>query len=227
MEDAYFALLQQQMLADIAAHVSYVKDQIGKEALDSRVMRIMGKVPRHEFVPLELRLYAYADTPLPIGYDKTISQPFIVALMTDLLEPRETDSILEIGTGLGYQAAILSELVHQVYTVEIIEELLEQAQRRLHRLGYSNVEMQIANGYYGWPEFAPFDKIIVTAAPELIPPPLIHQLKCGGKLVLPAGLPESQQLIVVEKAMDGSVSTREILAVRFSQLESNETPTVC
>jgi protein-L-isoaspartate(D-aspartate) O-methyltransferase len=227
MEDAYFALLQQQMLVDIAAHVGYVKEQIGKEALDEQIMHIMGKVPRHEFVPVELRLYAYADTPLPIGYDKTISQPFIVALMTDLLDLHKTDTVLEVGTGLGYQAAILAELAHKVYTVEIIEELWEQAQRRLQRLGYSNIEMQVANGYYGWPEFAPFDKIIVTAAPDLIPPPLIHQLKCGGRLVLPAGLPDSQQLIVLEKAIDGSISTREILAVRFSQLENNENPTIC
>jgi protein-L-isoaspartate(D-aspartate) O-methyltransferase len=227
MDDAYFSLSQQQMLTDIAIHVSYVQEHIGKEVLDPRVMHIMGKVPRHEFVPSEMRLYAYADTPLPIGYDKTISQPFIVALMTDLLELRETDMILEIGTGLGYQAAILAELAAKIYTMEIIEELFEQAQRRLQHLDYNNVETQLGNGYYGWPEVAPFDKIIVTAAPDLIPPPLIQQLKCGGKLVLPAGLPDSQQLIVVEKAMDGRISTREVLPVRFSPLENPEAAIFC
>ena len=227
MDDAYFSLSQQQMLTDIAIHVSYVQEHIGKETLDPRVMHIMGKVPRHEFVPSEMRLYAYADTPLPIGYDKTISQPFIVALMTDLLALRETDIILEIGTGLGYQAAILAELAAKIYTMEIIEELFEQAQRRLQHLGYSNIEMQLGNGYYGWPEVAPFDRIIVTAAPDLIPPPLIQQLKCGGKLVLPAGLPDSQQLIVVEKAMDGRISTREVLPVRFSPLENTEAAILC
>jgi protein-L-isoaspartate(D-aspartate) O-methyltransferase len=180
MDDAYFSLSQQQMLTDIAIHVSYVQEHIGKEILDPRVMHIMGKVPRHEFVPSEMRLYAYADTPLPIGYDKTISQPFIVALMTDLLALRETDMILEIGTGLGYQAAILAELAAKIYTMEIIEELFEQAQRRLQHLGYNNIEMQLGNGYYGWPEVAPFDRIIVTAAPDLIPPPLIQPVKCGG-----------------------------------------------
>jgi protein-L-isoaspartate(D-aspartate) O-methyltransferase len=227
MDDAYFSLSQQQMLTDIAIHVSYVQEHIGKEALDPRVMHIMGKVPRHEFVPSEMRLYAYADTPLPIGYDKTISQPFIVALMTDLLALRETDIILEIGTGLGYQAAILAELAAKIYTMEIIEELFEQAQRRLQHLDYNNVKTQLGNGYYGWPEVAPFDKIIVTAAPDLIPPPLIQQLKCGGKLVLPAGLPDSQQLIVVEKAMDGRISTREVLPVRFSPLENPEAAILC
>jgi protein-L-isoaspartate(D-aspartate) O-methyltransferase len=147
--------------------------------------------------------------------------------MTDLLALRETDMILEIGTGLGYQAAILAELAAKIYTMEIIEELFEQAQRRLQHLGYSNIEMQLGNGYYGWPEIAPFDKIIVTAAPDLIPPPLIQQLKCGGKLVLPAGLPDSQQLIVVEKAMDGRISTREVLPVRFSPLENTEAAILC
>ncbi|MGN2390416.1 protein-L-isoaspartate(D-aspartate) O-methyltransferase [Pelomicrobium sp. G1] len=214
-----FAALRQQMLVDIAAHTFFAKERIGKDFLDGRVMEVMGKVPRHEFVPLELQPYAYIDRPLPIGFDKTISQPFIVALMTDLLEVQEGDTVLEVGTGLGYQAAVLAELARKVYSVEIIEELATQAVQRLQRAGYANVEVKVGNGYYGWPEKAPFDKVIVTAAPELIPPPLINQLKPGGRMVIPAGLPDSQQLMLVEKSAAGKVTIQEILLVRFGQLE--------
>ncbi len=214
-----FAALRQQMLVDIAAHTFFSKERIGKELLDGRVMEVMGKVPRHEFVPFELQPYAYIDRPLPIGFDKTISQPFIVALMTDLLQVQEEDTVLEVGTGLGYQAAVLAELARQVYSVEIIEELATQAVQRLQRAGYTNVEVKVGNGYYGWPEKAPFDKVIVTAAPELIPPPLINQLKPGGRMVIPAGLPDSQQLMLVEKSPAGKITTREILLVRFGLLE--------
>ncbi|GIX29047.1 MAG: protein-L-isoaspartate O-methyltransferase [Burkholderiales bacterium] len=214
-----FAALRQQMLVDIAAHTFFSKERIGKDFLDGRVMEVMGKVPRHEFVPLELQPYAYIDRPLPIGFDKTISQPFIVALMTDLLEVQEGDTVLEVGTGLGYQAAVLAELARKVYSVEIIEELATQAVQRLQRAGYANVEVKVGNGYYGWPEKAPFDKVIVTAAPELIPPPLINQLKPGGRMVIPAGLPDSQQLMLVEKSAAGKVTIQEILLVRFGQLE--------
>jgi protein-L-isoaspartate(D-aspartate) O-methyltransferase len=185
-------------------------------------METMGKVPRHLHVPVELQSYAYLNRPLPIGYDKTISQPFIVALMTDALRLREEDVVLEIGTGLGYQAAILAELAGKVYSIEIIEALGEEASKRLRRAGYANVELRIGNGYRGWPEHAPFDKLIVTAAPDLIPPPLIHQLRPGGRMVIPAGLPDSQQLILVEKGADGRLSTKELLPVRFSQLEGAE-----
>jgi len=217
-----FDLLRQQMLVEISAGIFHVSDVLGKTALDKRVMAAMGKVPRHEFVPLELQPYAYANIPLPIGFEKTISQPFIVALMTDLLDLSENDTVLEIGTGLGYQAAILAQLARQVYSIEIIEELARQAKQRLRRQGCSNIEIKIANGYYGWSEHAPFDKVIVTAAPDLIPPPLIHQLKAGGKMVIPAGLPDAQQLVLLEKNGAGRVTTREILQVRFSQLEETE-----
>ena len=210
------------MLAEISAETFHVSDLIGKTALDERVMTAMGKVPRHEFVPIELRPYAYANVPLPIGFDKTISQPFIVALMTDLLDISADDAVLEIGTGLGYQAAILAQLARKVYSIEIIEELGRQARQRLHRQGFTNIELKIANGYQGWSEHAPFDKVIVTAAPDLIPPPLIHQLKAGGKMVVPAGLPDAQQLVLVEKHGNGRVTVREILQVRFSQLEDTE-----
>jgi len=217
-----FEVLRQHMLAEISAGTFHVSDLIGKAALGERVMTAMGKVPRHEFVPIELRLYAYANVPLPIGFDKTISQPLIVALMTDLLDISPDDAVLEIGTGLGYQAAILAQLARKVYSIEIIEELGRQAKQRLHRQGCTNIELKIANGYHGWFEHAPFDKVIVTAAADLVPPPLIHQLKVGGKMVVPAGLPDAQQLILVEKHGNGRVTTREILQVRFSQLEDTE-----
>ncbi len=217
-----FEPLRRHMLAEITASTAHVASVIGKAALDQRVLQAMGKVLRHEFVPIELQPYAYANVPLPIGFDKTISQPFIVALMTDLLDLRPEDAVLEIGTGLGYQAAILAELAGKVFSIEVIEELAQHAKRRLSRQGYANIELRIANGYYGWVEHAPFDKVIVTAAPDLIPPPLLQQLKPGGKMVIPAGLPESQQLLLVEKDDSGRTRTKEILPVRFSQLEGAE-----
>jgi protein-L-isoaspartate(D-aspartate) O-methyltransferase len=217
-----FAALRQRMLAEIAAKTIYASAQLGKAALDRRVMDVLAEVPRHEFVPLELQPYAYADTPLPIGFGKTISQPFIVALMTDLLDLAPTDRVLEIGTGMGYQSALLARLARRVYSMELIEELAQQAGHRLARQGYHNVEIRIGNGCRGWPERAPFDKLIVTAAPEMIPPALLYQLKPGGKMVIPAGLQDAQQLILVDKDADGLVSTREILPVQFSALEDEE-----
>lgn len=222
MDEKRFAELRQHMIMEIAATTVMVGERIGKYNLDPLVMEVMGKVARHEFVPLEIQPYAYLDRPLPIGYDKTISQPFIVALMTDLLQVGGQDVVLEIGTGLGYQSAVLAALAHKVYSIEIIEPLAKQAIMRLARAGCANVEVRVGNGYNGWPEHAPFDRIIATAAPDLIPAPLIHQLKPGGRMVLPAGLPDSQQLILVEKAADGMLSTREILPVRFSELEGAE-----
>lgn len=222
MSEPDFTALRQRMLAEIAAKTIFSTARLDKAALDRRVMDALARVPRHEFVPLELRPYAYADTPLPIGFGKTISQPFIVAVMTDLLDLQPTDTVLEIGTGLGYQTAILAQLAQRVFSVEIIEELAVQARQRLGRQGYANVEVKIGNGSCGWPEHAPFDKVIVTAAPEMIPPSLIDQLRSGGKMVIPAGLPDEQQLILVEKDASGSISTREIFPVRFSLLEDAE-----
>jgi protein-L-isoaspartate(D-aspartate) O-methyltransferase len=217
-----FEVLRQHMLVEISTGIFHLRNSIGKTALDERVMTAMGKVPRHEFVPIELQQYAYANIPLPIGFDKTISQPFVVALMTDLLDIGADDAVLEIGTGLGYQSAILAQLARKVYSIEIIEELGQQALQRLRREGCTNVELKIANGYHGWSEHAPFDKVIVTAAPDLIPPPLIHQLRAGGKMVIPAGLADAQQLMLVEKNGNGRVTTKEILPVRFSELEDSE-----
>ncbi|MET0917800.1 MAG: protein-L-isoaspartate(D-aspartate) O-methyltransferase [Burkholderiales bacterium] len=217
-----FARLRQSMIAEIEAQTIYASARIGKAAFSRRVMQVMDKVPRHAFVPLELQEYAYANTPLPIGFDKTISQPFIVALMTDMLDIQPNDRVLEVGTGLGYQAAIVAALARKVYSIELIEELSEQAKQRLSSLGFRNIELKIGNGCHGWAEHAPFDKVIVTAAPDLIPTPLIDQLKPGGKMAIPAGLPDAQQLILIEKDHHGSVTSKDIIPVRFSQLEGSE-----
>ncbi len=222
MSDAQFDALRTVMVQEILAHAQFAREQIGKETLDAAVMAALGRVPRHDFVPLELRQYAYADSPLPIGYGKTISQPFIVALMTDLLEVQRGDKVLEIGSGLGYQAAVLAELAERVYTVEIVEELAREARARLARLGYRNVEFKLGDGYYGWPEHGPFSRIIVTAAPELVPPPLLSQLKPGGRMVIPAGMADSQQLTLVTKDDKGKLSMRAVLPVRFSLFEAGE-----
>jgi protein-L-isoaspartate(D-aspartate) O-methyltransferase len=205
------------MMREIVADALFTRREIGKEALDSLVLEALRRVPRHEFVTSDLRGLAYHNGPLPIGHGQTISQPFIVALMTDLLEPKPEDRILEIGTGSGYQAAVLSCLVSQVYSVEIVEALAQDAAERLQRLDYSNVECRIGDGYNGWPEHAPYDGIIVTAAAPVIPKPLIEQLKPGGRLVLPVGRPYGrQELTLVEKRRDGEgVRSREILGVAF------------
>lgn len=207
------------MIREIEADVRYTSAEIGKKALDPRVMRVMGAVQRHQFVPTYLRNQAYANRPLPIGHGQTISQPYIVALMTDLLGVKPGDSVLEIGTGSGYQAAILSKLVRRVYTVEIVEPLAKQAEERLRRLGFSNVQVRHADGYHGWPEAGPFDAIMVTAAATHIPPPLIRQLKPGGRMVIPVGGGfATQQLVFVEKSPQGKITTRQVLPVVFVPL---------
>jgi len=219
MAEDLFEKLRQQLVAEIVTEAALTVGHTGLAAFSDRVMRIIGSMPRHEFVPVELQPYAYLNRPLPIGYEKTISQPFIVALMTDLLAPDAGDVVLEVGAGAGYQAAILAEFARRVYTVDIIEELAQGAERRLKRLGYENVEVGGMNGYYGWPEHAPYDRIMVTAATDLIPPPLLAQLKPGGRMVIPTGIPDKQTLTLVEKSATGSLSTREILPVRFSEME--------
>lgn len=210
---------EQRMLRDIEREVEYTRHLIGKDAFDPRVMDAFRQVPRHEFVPESLRDRAYDNGPLPIGEGQTISQPYIVALMTDLLVPEPGDIILEVGTGSGYQAAILSRLVKQVYSIEIVDALAAEARERLQRLGYGNVEVRSADGYHGWIEHAPFDGIVVTAAAPAIPEPLIEQLKPGGRLVIPLGLPyDYQELMLVEKLPDQRVETRSILGVAFVPL---------
>ena len=224
MNAEYFEGQRLEMVAAVRAIADHVADELGKTALDERVLRAMAKVPRHEFVPVEVQRYAYLNRPIPIGFDKTISQPLIVAVMTDLLEPKPDDVVLEIGTGLGYQSAVLAEVVGRVYSVEIIDELAQQAKQRLKRQGYTNAEVHVGNGYSGWPEHAPFDKVIVTAAPDLIPPPLINQLKAGDRMVIPVGLPDAQQLVLAEKDLNGRIVTKEIMPVLFSLLEGADQP---
>ena len=214
-----FEPLRRQMVEQIVAETDMLASQLGRSTLAERVIEVMGRVPRHTFVPAEVQPFAYLNTPLPISHGKTISQPFIVALMTDLLDVREDTVVLEIGTGFGYQAAILAELARQVYSVEIIEGIAAQGKKRLTSLGYKNISLRLGNGALGWPEHAPYDRIMVTAAPDLIPPSLLQQLKPSGKMVIPSGIPDQQQLLLVEKNEQGRISTREILAVRFSELE--------
>lgn len=211
-----FTSLRNAMVREIADDVRETSAYIDREALTDQVMQVMGRVPRHEFLPDDVKPLAYENRPLPIGYGQTISQPYIVALMTELLEPKAGHKVLEIGTGSGYQAAILAELTSQVFTIEIIEELGKQAVERFQRLGTENIEIRIGDGYYGWPEQAPFDAIVVTAATDHIPPPLIKQLKPGGRMIIPVGGKfQVQQLVLVEKTPEGKTITQQILPVRF------------
>lgn len=217
-EEIELAQLRLGMVSLIAAYVQLSGEQIRREKLDDRVMAAMRRVPRHDYVPLEMRPFAYADGPLPIGCGKTVSQPFMVALMTDLLELGEDDRVLEIGTGLGYHAAVMAELASEVYSVEIIEELAEQARRRLEEAGYRNIRFRIGDGGYGWPDHGAYDKILVAAACELIPPSLLEQLKPGGRMVIPSGLEDAQQLLLVNKDHGGRIETQEIIPVLFAPL---------
>ena len=214
-----YAKLRQLLIESIEDDVRATRAYTGKARLDNRVMAALARVPRHEFVPESERAYAYHNRPLPIGYGQTISQPYIVALMTDLLAVDEDSVVLEIGTGSAYQAAVLADLVARVYTIEIIAPLGHAARQRLARLGYGNVEVRIGDGYDGWAEHAPFDAIMVTAAASHVPPPLLGQLKPGGRLVIPVGDRFfTQQLILIEKRDDGALTTTQVLPVRFVPL---------
>lgn len=211
---AYFAWPRASDETQDEARRKMVDWQIKRRGIvETRVLNAMLKVERHLFVPADVASYAYEDHPLPIGEDQTISQPYIVALMTYLLKPKETDTVLEIGTGSGYQAAILAELTREVYTIEIVEPLGKRAEKLLEELNYENIHVRIGDGYKGWPEKAPFDKIIVTAAPDHVPQPLVDQLKNGGILVIPVGQTH-QELLVVTKDEKG-VRQENVLPVRF------------
>jgi protein-L-isoaspartate(D-aspartate) O-methyltransferase len=208
-----------RMVAEIAAMARETGAETGRPGFSDAVMAAMGRVPRHRFVPASQEIFAYDNRPLPIGEGQTISQPYIVALMTDLLDLKPADTVLEIGTGSGYQAAVLAGLVASVTTIEIVAPLGKRAAQLLEELGYGNVDVRIGDGYGGWPAAAPFDAIIVTAAPPAIPQPLIDQLKPGGRMVIPVGRSSDvQQLLVVEKHSDGRTTTKRTLPVRFVPL---------
>ena len=214
-----FATQRAQLLAEIAGMARATARETSRPAFSPQVMAAIGKVPRHRLVPPDQVPYAYENRPLPIGHGQTISQPYIVALMTDLLDPRPTDVVLEIGTGSGYQAAVLAELVAKVYTIEILEPIGKRAAADLAALGYRNVVTRIGDGYNGWPEVAPFDGILVTAAAPYVPKPLLDQLKPGGRLVIPVGGQwQVQDLQVIEKKPDGTTLTRRTIPVRFVPL---------
>ena len=207
------------MIDAIKQSVAETRRHLDKAELDPRVLEVMSKVPRHRFVPSDLWPEAYENRPLPIGHGQTISQPYIVALMTDLIDTQSDFKVLEIGTGSAYQAAILAELVDEVYSIEIIEPLGKAAAKRIAELDYQNIHTRIADGYFGWEEAGPFDAILVTAAASHVPPPLVKQLKKGGRMVIPVGSRfMTQQLLFVEKGMDGKVTTRQVLPVFFVPL---------
>ncbi len=211
-----YSLQRQQMVDEIKNDVEVTAKYINKKSFNPAVIQAMSTVPRHEFVPENMRSVAYENRPVPIGYGQTISQPYIVALMTDLLQPQPGQHVLEIGTGSGYQAAVLSHLVEQVYSIEIIEALGKFTSQLLYRQGYDNIETRIADGYDGWPQHAPFDSIIVTAAISHIPPPLVKQLKNGGRMVIPVGTRfQTQYLTLVEKDKHGKVTSQQLLPVIF------------
>jgi protein-L-isoaspartate(D-aspartate) O-methyltransferase len=218
-DETTFEAQRGALMREIERDVRETAEYLNRRELDERVMAAIGSVPREEFVRPDDRDLAYENRPLPIGYGQTISQPYIVAVMTDLVEPAAGCRALEVGTGSGYQAAVLSRLCERVYTLEIVEPLARQARERLARLGHDNVEVRIGDGYYGWPEAAPFDVILVTAVASHIPPPLLKQLKPGGHMVLPVGTRfTTQQLVLVSKLSDGRVRTRQLLPVAFVPL---------
>jgi len=214
-----YQMQREKLVNLIRVEVAMTHEFLGQGELDQKVLDAINKVPRHEFVSGEEKPYAYENRPLPIGYGQTISQPYIVAVMTDLLKLKKGDKVLEIGTGSGYQAAILSELTDNVYTIEIVEELAKKGADNLKRAGYAKVKTRTGDGYYGWEEEAPFDGIIVTAVASHLPPPLIKQLKPGGRMIIPVGGQFMMQyLVLVTKDKDDKVTTRQLLPVRFVPL---------
>ncbi len=215
----YYEEARKEMVAVIQRDVESTRGYLGREKLGENVISAMGRVQRHEFVLPDSRKYAYENRPLSIGYAQTISQPYIVAIMTDLLDLKPSDRVLEIGTGSGYQAAVLAEIVKEVYSIEVIRELGISAAIRLKKLGYKNIKTRIGDGYYGWKAHAPYDAIIVTAAAGNIPPPLFKQLKPGGKMIIPVkSFSQVQHLVLISKEVSGAMTTRQILPVRFVPL---------
>lgn len=214
---------ERQVMVDELRDHSRLSEEYGAPPISERILTVLGTVPRHEFVPEAQKRYAYQNRPLPIGAGQTISQPYIVALMTDLADVTKDDVALEIGTGSGYQAAVLSELAGHVYTIEIVEMLGRRAASTLERLGYNNVTAKVGDGYAGWPDQAPFDAILVTAAPEEVPEPLIQQLAVGGRMVIPVGAEDEVQILrVLKKEQEGIMRVSNVIAVRFVPLTRQE-----
>lgn len=218
MTEQHLALFRRHMVEIIDMHFDLASEEIGRDAPTPGLRRALMDVPRHLFVPEQLILMSYQDTPLPIGFDKTISQPFIGALMLDLLDVQPEARVLEVGTGLGYQAAVMADMGAKVFSVEVVEEFAEAAKARFQVLGY-DIAVRVGDGSRGWPEHAPFDRILVTAAAAEVPAALTDQLQAGGRMVIPIGGQEVQQLSVIEKDEAGETSTRTIMPVRFTQLE--------
>lgn len=218
--EEHLAIYRRHMVEVVDIHFDLLSEELGKSHVGERLRAALLKVPRHIFVPRELILAAYQDGPLPIGFDKTISQPFIAALMIDLLDVRPGDRVLEIGTGYGYQAALLAELAQHVASIDVVEEFVEMAEARLKALGYGNVAVRVGDGSRGWPDEMSFDKILVTAAGSEIPEALVRQLKAGGLLVMPLGGPDAQQITLVEKHGEGDLERHAIMAARFTPLET-------
>ncbi len=221
MNEQHLAVLRRHMVEVIDIHYDLAGDEIGRDSIEPRLREALLAVPRHVFVPGQLATIAYHDTPLPMGFDKTVSQPFIAALMLDLLGIGPGHRVLEVGTGLGYQAALMSSLGAALWTVEIVEEFASEAALRLLTQGHAGVSIRVGDGSRGWNEHAPFDRILVTAAAREVPAALLDQLRTGGRIVIPIGDREVQQLTVVEKERDGSTGQRPIMPVRFTQLEVN------
>ena len=220
MNEKHFAILRRHMVEVIGIHFDLLEKELGKAVPDQRIVTVMLRVPRHHFVPKPLALHAYQDMPLPIGFEKTISQPFMCALMTDLLAPEQHETVLEVGTGLGYQTAVLAELARHVWSVEIVEELADSAQTRLEKNGYINVDIRIGDGSRGWSQHAPYDKVLVAAAAEEVPSALLEQLKPTGRLVMPLGPAGTQLLTVIDKDGSGSVRRTAVMPVSFTRLET-------
>jgi protein-L-isoaspartate(D-aspartate) O-methyltransferase len=221
MTEEHLAVLRRHMVEVIAIHFDLMGEEIGKDKLNERVAAAMLRVQRHLFVPASLAAISYHDSPLPIGFDKTISQPFISALMTDLLDPQPHEAVLEVGTGLGYQTAILAQLARRVWTIDVVEEFVAHAEIRLQALGYGNIAVRVGDGSKGWKEHAPFDKIVVSAAAERPPDALLEQLRPGGRLVMPLGPEGAQSLTVIDKDAAGKTRERGVMPVRFSLLETD------
>jgi protein-L-isoaspartate(D-aspartate) O-methyltransferase len=225
MDEQQLTLARERLLEEIAAEARHTADLTGRAVLSPLVMATMARVPRHEFVPAPDQALAYINRPLSIGHGQTISQPYIVAIMTDLLDLNENDRVLEVGCGSGYQAAVLAEIAEDVYSVEVVPELAEEARLRLARLNYTNVHIRVGDGYAGWPDQAPFDAIIVTSAPPFIPDALVDQLKTGGRLVIPVGKPgETQTLYRCERMADGSLVSSSKLPVAFVPMVPGNAP---